>query len=259
MRVLALLLVSACLFGSQVSSAAEASPFANDSLISVRHRGGYFDEYALRPIVLPSGGVQIFLPLMFNLSKDAVGKPVMFSPELSIGLDDQLTFRVYTRNSFRIEKDSRVVDDLGVGGLYHFNTSGQWQFAGLGAFEIHTFRSPVTASLRIGLAMKYIASPWSVAVDPQIRFAVVNRDHMEDEVDFPVEVAFQYTTKTAFFLQTGLFLGEHGSSIPLAPGVNYLYSHGLDMGVMFKFPRFLGEGATANARELWLYLRWRSF
>jgi hypothetical protein len=259
MRVVFLLMVFLYLGHSSVVYAAEASPFANDPLVSVKPRGGYFDEYALRPIVLPSGGVQVFLPLMFNLSKDAVGKPVMISPELSIGLDAQLTFRLYTRNSFRIEKDSRVMDDLGVGGLYYFSSSGNWQFAGLGAFEIHTFRSPVTASLRIGLAMKYIASPWSVAVDPQIRLGIVNRDRMEDEVDFPVEVAYQYTRETAFFIQTGLFLGEHGSWIPLAPGVNYLYSHGLDMGVLFKFPRFLGDGATANARELWLYLRWRTF
>lgn len=259
MYVVTWMIALLCVGFSSVVYSAEASPFANDSLVSVKPRGGYYDEYALRPIVLPSGGVQVFLPLMFNLSKDAVGKPVMISPELSIGLDDQLTFRLYTRNSFRIEKDSRVIDDLGVGGLYYFYSSGNWQFAGLGAFEIHTFRSPVTASFRIGLAMKYIASPWSVAVDPQIRFGVVNRDHLEDEVDFPTEVAYQHTRDTAFFLQTGLFLGENGSSIPLALGVNYLYSHGLDMGTMFKFPRFLGDGATANARELWLYLRWRTF
>jgi hypothetical protein len=233
------------------------SPFAADE--GAASAGGYPDEYTLRPLVLPDGGYQVWLPVMFNLSKDSVGKPVIIPPEFSIGLNSQLTFRLYTRDSIRIQKGAKVFNDLGVGFLYEFSRSGAWQFAALGAVEVNSFRDPAIASLRGGVSMKYIRSPYALVFEPQIRAVVVHRDAMSDQVDLPVEGAYQFDAATAFFVQTGLFLGDNYSVIPLGLGVNYLLQHGLDVGAMFKFPNALGDGSTVNARELWLYLRWRSF
>jgi len=257
MRSLAMLTSLLSLLFLGQAHAQGASPFTSESSgIS----GGYPDEYTLRPLVLPSGGYQVWLPVMFNLSKDSVGKPVVIPPELSIGLDSQLTFRLYTRDSFRIQKGAKVFNDIGVGFTYGFSRSGDWQFAAIGAVEVNSFASPAIASLRGGISMKYLHSPFSIQFDPQIRAVIVHRDSgVSDQLDLPVEGAIQFASDTAFFLQTGLFLGDNYSVIPLGLGVNYLLQHGLDLGAMFKFPHAAGDGGTVNQRELWLYLRWRSF
>lgn len=238
--------------------AQDASPFASDGS-ALSTGGGYPDEYTLRPLVLPAGGYQVWLPVMFNLSKDSVGKPIIIPPEFSMGLDSDLTLRLYTRGSFRIRKGDKVFNDIGLGFTYALSRGADWHFAALGAVEVNSFSSPAIASLRGGVSMKYFHSPYSVQFDPQIRAVIVHRDAMSDQVDLPVEGAYQFDSQTAFFLQTGLFLGDNYSVIPLGIGVNYLLQHGLDLGAMFKFPNAAGDGSTVNARELWLYLRWRSF
>ncbi len=52
--------------------------------------GGYPDEYALRPLTLAAGMFQATVPIVLNLSKSAVLKPVWVPLDLRYGVNDQL-------------------------------------------------------------------------------------------------------------------------------------------------------------------------
>ena len=205
--------------------------------------GDYPDEYALRPLQLPAGMVQLKVPVIVNLSRGSVGSPVWIPFEIRLGLTPDFELRVFHPVhglcvSGRAHGCGRVYDDLGVGMLYSVMREQAQELSLLVAFEVPSFSDPALLRLDIGMAWKLVRAPFSIAAWPYIGLGLNRRDQNGDSFNAPVELAFQLSYDTALFLETGFYGGLHGFaddwSSPLGVGINHLVGQGVDIGAEFK-------------------------
>jgi hypothetical protein len=230
-------------------------------------QGGYPDTYAGRPLQLPTGMVQLKVPVIINLSKNSVANPVFIPFELRLGLTSDLELRLFHPVhglcvSGHSKGCDRVYNDLALGMLYSVLRERGIELSLLGAVEITSFSSPATVRLDAGLAFKYVHAPFSIAAWPYVGIGLNHRDQNGDYINIPVEFAFQLSSPTAFFLETGFYGSAHDFantwSSPLGVGINYLLQHGVDMGAEFKLDDAIGNGSSGDAREFLFYFALRN-
>jgi hypothetical protein len=225
-------------------------------------QGGYPDEYALRPLTLPTGMAQLKVPVVINLSKDSVASPVYVPFEIRLGLTSELELRLFHPvNGLCLKGCGHVYNDLALGMLYSVMKEQGMELALLGAVEVTSFVSPATMRLDAGMAFKYIHAPFSIATWPYLGIGLNHRDDNGDSINIPVEFAYQLTWPTALFFESGLFgptknFGDSWS-MPLGVGINYLLQHSVDIGAEFKFTSFLGNGST-DGRLILVYVAMRN-
>jgi len=229
-------------------------------------QGGYPDAYALRPLQLPAGMVQLKVPVIINLSKGNVGSPVFIPFELRLGLTSELELRIFQPGHglcvSRRKGCGRVYNDLGLGFLYSVMREQGMDLALLGAIEVTSFASPAMVRLDAGLAFKYVQAPFSIAAWPYVGIGLNRRDGNGDSINIPVEFAYQLSSPAALFVEGGLFgnardFGNTWSS-PLGVGLNYLLQHGIDMGAEFKFTNLVGNGSGPDGRLFLVYFAFRN-
>ncbi|HEY5284092.1 MAG TPA: hypothetical protein VIM14_14965 [Polyangia bacterium] len=230
-------------------------------------QGGYPDAYALRPLQLPAGMVQLKVPVIINLSKGNVGSPVFIPFELRLGLTSELELRIFQPGhglcvSGQARGCGRVYNDLGLGLLYSVMREQGMDLALLGAVEVTSFASPAMVRLDAGLAFKYVQAPLSIAAWPYVGIGLNHRDGNGDSINIPVEFAYQLSSPAAIFVEGGLFGGarDFGNtwSSPLGVGINYLLQHGIDMGAEFKFTNLVGNGSGPDGRLFLVYFAFRN-
>ena len=230
-------------------------------------QGGYPDAYAVRPLQLPASMVQLKVPVIINLSKDAVGSPVYLPFELRLGLTSDLELRIFQPGyglcvSGRARRCGHVYNDLGLGLLYSVMREQGMELSLLGAVEVTSFASPATVRLDAGLAFKYVQAPFSIAAWPYVGIGLNHRDGNGDSINLPVEFAYQLSPPTALFIEGGLFGDAHDFgntwSSPLGVGINYLLQHGIDMGAEFKFTNLVGNGSGPDGRLFLVYFAFRN-
>jgi hypothetical protein len=226
---------------------------------------GYPDEYALRPLRLPTGLVQLKVPVVINLSKDHVASPVTIPFEIRLGLTHELELRLFhPGNGLCISGKSKgcgkVYNDLALGMLYSVMREQGVELALLGAVEVTSFSSPAMVRLDAGMAFKYIHAPFSIATWPYVGIGLNHRDQNGDSINIPAEFAYQLAGPTALFFESGLFGGAHnfGDSwvMPLGVGIDYLLQHSFDIGAEFKFTSLIGNGST-DGRLILVYVALR--
>jgi hypothetical protein len=230
-------------------------------------QGGYPDAYALRPLQLPTGMVQLKVPVIINLSKDSVGSPVFIPFELRLGLTSDLELRIFHPDhglciSGQAKGCGRVYNDLGLGMLYSVMREQGMELALLGAVEVASFSSPALLRLDAGMAFKYVHAPFSIAAWPYVGIGLNHRDGNGDSINIPVEFAYQLSPPTALFVESGFFGDAHDFgnswSSPLGVGINYLLQHGVDLGAEFKFTNLIGNGSGADGRLFLVYFAFRN-
>ena len=230
-------------------------------------QSGYPDAYALRPLQLPTGMVQLKVPVIINLSKGSVAKPVFIPLELRLGLTSELELRVFHPVhglcvSGQAKGCGRVYNDVGLGMLYSVMREQGMELALLGAVEVTSLSRPAKVRLDAGLAFKYVHAPFSIAAWPYVGIGLNHRDSNGDSINIPVEFAFQLSAPTALFLESGLYGSAHDFgnawSMPLGVGINYLLQHAVDMGAEFKLDNALGNGSSADYREFIFYFALRN-
>jgi len=228
---------------------------------------GYPDAYALRPLELPTGMVQLKVPVIINLSKDFVAKPVFIPFELRFGLTNELELRLFHPVyglcvSGQSKGCDRVYNDLALGMLYAVMREQGVELSLLGALEVTSFSSPAKVRLDVGMAFKYVHAPFSIAAWPYVGIGLNHRDGNGDSINIPVEFAFQLSAPTALFLESGFYGDAHDFgntwSSPLGVGINYLLQHGVDMGAEFKLDNALGNGSSTDYREFIFYFAFRN-
>jgi hypothetical protein len=234
---------------------------------AARAQSGYPDEYALRPLELPTGMVQLKLPIVINLSKGAVASPVFIPFELRLGLTDELEMRIFHPVhglciSGHAKGCGHIYNDLALGMLYSVMREQGMELALLGAVEVDSFSSPVLVRLDAGMAFKYVHAPFSIVTSPYVGIGLNHRDGNGDSINIPAEFAYQLSPLTALFLESGLYgaARDFGNtwSMPLGVGINYLLQHGVDMGAEFKLDDAIGNGAGGDAREFIFYFALRN-
>ena len=228
---------------------------------------GYPDEYALRPVQLPTGMVQLKVPVVINLSKDAVASPVFIPFDLRLGLTDELEMRLFHPVhglcvSGHAKGCGHIYNDLALGMLYSVMREQGMELSLLGAVEVDSFASPALVRLDAGVAFKYVHAPYSIATWPYVGIGISHRDGNGDSINLPVEFAYQLSSPTALFLESGLYgaTRDFGNtwSMPLGVGINYLLQHGVDMGAEFKLDDAIGNGSSGDAREFIFYFALRN-
>jgi hypothetical protein len=230
---------------------------------SARAAGGYPEEYALRPLQLPAGTVQLKVPVIVNLSRSSAGKPVWIPFELRLGLSSELELRLFHPvHGICVRGCDRVYNDLGVGILYSIMREHGMDLALLAALEVTSFSAPALLRIDLGLGWKLVHAPFSIAAWPYASLGLNQRDHNGDSVNLPIELAFQLSYPTALFLETGFYGDAHHFadtwSSPLGVGINYLAENGLDLGAEFKLTNPLGNGGSTDGRLLIVYLALRN-
>lgn len=230
---------------------------------------GYPDEYALRPLQLPTDMVQLRVPLVINLSEDRVGSPVAIPFDIRFGLSRELELQLFHQSPYgglcvsgKSNGCEHVYDDLAVGLLYSVMRESGVDFSVFGAFEIARFSSPALARLDAGVAFKYVQAPWSIFAKPYVGLGLNHRDDNHDWFKMPIEFALQLSRPTALFVETGFYgdLHDFGDSwfSPVGVGINFLLQHGIDMGAELKLDHLIGNGGNSDERSFVFYFAFRN-
>jgi hypothetical protein len=229
----------------------------------VRADGSYPDEYALRPLQLPEGMVQVKVPVIFNLSRGSVARPVWIPFDIRLGLSDDLELRLFhPEHGVCVRGCVHVYNDLALGVLFSVLQEHGMDLALLAAFEVTSFSAPAHLRIDLGLGWKLVHAPFSIAAWPYAGIGLNHRDKNGDSINVPIELAFQLSYPTALFLETGFYGGApHFAdtlSSPLGVGINYLVEYGLGLGAEFKLTKALGNGGNTDERQLIVYLALRN-
>jgi opacity protein-like surface antigen len=222
----------------------------------------------------------------FNLSTDAVAKPISLAPSVWYGVSDKLTLGLThdfgttpltPRPVFRTASVTvlgvtttyaagtgicltgedngcpKVYDNLGVDALYGMKQE-RLSVAVHPALDIASF-DPFALDLRLGVLGRYLVNnKLAIVFDPRLQFGITERDSGNKEaIDIPVWAWYEINDKIAAYLGTGLNgrfekFGDN-YSIPLLIGANYKVSYKLTAGLDFGFLR-LNDGADARALGL---------
>lgn len=222
---------------------------------------GYPDEYALRPIQLPAGMVQLKLPLIIDLSRGHAGKPITVPLDIRFGVTRELELRIFHPvNGLCLRGCDRHYNDLAFGLLYSVLDEDHVQASLLGAFEVRSFASPVQTVLDLGVAFAYIRAPFSIYASPYLGLPLSDREHQREWFNMPIEFAYQLSRPTAVFFETGLYgdARDLGSwSGPVGAGINQLLHPGVDVGAEFKLNSIVGHTDTGS-RLVLVYLMIRN-
>ena len=228
---------------------------------SAHAQGRYPQEYAVRPLQVPQGMVQLKVPLVINLSRDSDGKPIFIPFDIRIGASNDLELRLFHPvHGICLTGCGKVYNDLGFGLLYSLVRQRGVELSLLGALEITSFSRPANVRLDAGLGFKVVHWPISFAVWPYVGIGLNHRNENGDSINIPMELAIQISHPTALFIETGYYASTDDpgdGSGPIGVGLNYLASHGVDLGAEFKLNQILGHTDTGS-RLILVYIAIRN-
>jgi hypothetical protein len=236
-------------------------------------------DYVSRGLTLSAGNLQVLVPIVLNLSKDAVLKPVWVPLDLRYGITDELEvflnhgaipgFPIATGFSgVCIGGEDRGCDklynNLNVGAQFSLLKDAAMELAALGALAVESL-DPSTLSAVLGVNFKYLAGPVAIKAAPMISIGATKRDEGNKEaLMVPLQLAFQATPELAAYLNTGIWgpLDHFGDfySVPVGVGASFSVMPNLDVGGEFILPAVLTgmEGDEAfDMRMLALFAAWR--
>jgi hypothetical protein len=227
------------------------------------------------------------LPVVLNLSKSAMLKPVWIPLDLRFGVTDDL--EVFVSHSYPGTSPAmqtgvgggglclggtsrgceKAYNNAMLGGQYSILKASGLELAGLLALDMRRFTSPMLMGVDVGVAVKYVAAPVSVKLVPQVSIGLNKRSQENKEnLVVPLQIAVQAAQPIAVFLDTGIggkfshFSDNY--AVPVGIGASYLAMHGLDVGLEFLLPMALAPSAVPsdhkgfNSRTLMLFASWRS-
>ena len=261
-----------------------AVPTAAAALVTA---GAYPDEYALRPLTLAAGTFQATVPVVLNLSKNEVLKPLWVPLDLRFGVNDQLEIFLghnvhgtplafgrggvclggKDRGCTKSNGESTLYNNLNVGAQFSFMKNASIELSGFGALELREISPDLLAAINVGVGFKYVVAPVSIKAVPMIGIGITKRsaNGNKEYLSVPVQAAFQATPQLAAFLDTGIFAptSHFGDNyvVPIGIGASFLIQHGLDVGAEFMLPLFVTGVSGNNAfdsRNLMVFAAYRT-
>jgi hypothetical protein len=242
----------------------------------------YSDQYALRPLTLSAMMFQGTLPVVLNLSKSAMLKPVWIPLDLRFGVTNE--FEVFVSHSpegaplafghggLCLGGTSRgctkVYNNVNLGGQFFFVKQSGFEASGLLALELRQFSPDMLMAVAVGVGLKYVAAPVSVKLTPQVGIGVNKRSDLGNKefISVPLQIAVQAAPQIAVFLDSGLFgpTPHFGDLyvVPIGIGASFLAMHGLDVGAEFMLDAVAKGsavgGGSADRRTAMIFASWRS-
>jgi hypothetical protein len=232
-------------------------------------------------LTLSAGAAQVTVPVVLNLSKDLVLKPVMIPLDLRYGVTNELTaFVSHTEMGMSLAtgggvclggKDrgcSKFYNNVAIGGMYSLMKNNGLELAGLVALDLRSI-DPMHLAIDVGVAVKYVSAPISVSVTPTFGIGANKRDEgNKEKIAAPVQIAFQASSELAVFLDSGIvgYTKDFSKNyrVPVGVGAGYTVQPGLVVGAEFIFPMLVAGDAWisdvkgANSRAAMLFASYRT-
>jgi len=241
------------------------------------------DDYVSRGLTVAEGSLQVTVPIVLNLSKNAVLKPVWVPLDLRFGVSSQLeVFLAHSLNGTPLAFGqggvclggtdrgcAKFYNNLTVGAQYSLSKSDGIELSGIGALDVRSL-DPMWLAVDLGVGFKYVAAPIAIKAAPQIGIAATKRSEQnyKEFLSVPVQVAFQANPQLAIFLDTGIFspISKFGDSyvVPLGVGAAFAAMPNLDVGGELMLPALLAPSAVpsdfkgVNQRNLMLFASYRT-
>ena len=259
---------------------ASLAPAAADDDVAILSDAPDGQRAVLRGLQAPEGMLTARVTLAMNLGADAVGEPISLAPDIAYGVSDRLQISLIHDGPMRWQARPglglclagsdhgcpHVYDNVGLDVMYGLVFGSQLHVSAHGGL-LFTSLDPVATMLPIGVAAKlHIGDAVAVTVDPQLGFALSDRDVNADVLFLPIDVSFQVGVPTTLKLLTGVVgpLDGFGDAYqaPLGVGVVHNVTEHVDVGARFSFDNLLGQQPpgvdAADARSLALLLNLRS-
>lgn len=233
-----------------------------------------------RGLQAPEGMLTARVALAINLGADAVGEPIPLAPDIAYGVSDRLQVSLIHDGPMRWQARPglglcltgsdggcpHVYDNVGLDVMYGLVFGSQLHVSVHGGLLFNSL-DPVATMLPLGVAAKlHLGDAIAVTVDPQLGFALSDRDVNADMLFLPIDVSFQVGVPTTLKLLTGVVGPLDGFAdayqAPLGVGVVHNVTEHIDVGARFSFDNLLGQQPpgvdAADARSLALLLNLRS-
>lgn len=213
-------------------------------------------ELVKRPLTLSRGLAQVDLPLVFNLSTDAVGSPVFIPAQLSYGVTDAATVAITHGLGLCLSGTSngcaKVYNDIGFAGTFAIAPRGAFQTAFVAGLDFLSISDPFAAAAVIGLDTRFDNLPVALRVDPRLVIGLNQRDAGNRELlVLPVSLEFQATPNVALTVGSGLtgqldpVRGSFTDTIAVPLSFTALYgTQRFDLGASFGFLNLRGFGSV---------------
>jgi hypothetical protein len=235
--------------------------------------------YVSRGLTVGAGTLQVTLPVVLNLTKDEVLKPIWIPLDLRFGVTNRLDVFV-SHNAFGLPPAFRqsgfciggwdrhclkLYDNVTLGAELSFLKNAGIELAGIGALEFRSL-DPMHLALDLGIGFKYNAGRVAIKAAPQIGIGVNKRDEQVKEfIAVPVQVALQAAPALAVVLDTGLFGPTADFSqtyaVPMGVGAAFAVMPLLDVGAEFMLPYLLcgnPDNKPLDTRTLMIYAALRT-
>ncbi len=237
-------------------------------------------SYVARGLTQSAGNLQVTVPIVLNLSKDLVLKPVWVPLDVRYGITDELEVFLNHFGGAPVSPlaseggvclggeergCAKPYDNLNLGLQFSFLKNPAIELAAIGALVVRSIDAS-TMAVALGVNFKYASGPVAVKVAPQIAIGANKRDEGNKEILFvPVQVAFQATPELAIFLDTGIAGPTDGFGdswiLPVGVGASFAVMPNLDVGAEFLLPMVAtGMDPAPEAfdmRMLALFAQWR--
>jgi hypothetical protein len=235
-------------------------------------------------LTLSAGAFQATVPVVLNLSKEAVLKPVWIPLDLRYGVTSELTVFA-AHNAMGMSPAfampmvggggvclggeergcAKLYNNLAIGGMYSLTKNNGVELAALAALDIRSL-DPMYLAIDVGVAFRYVSAPISLTVTPILGVGANKRSEENKEMlSVPVQVAFQATPELSVFLDTGIIgrTKKFGDNyvVPVGIGGAYAVQPGLTVGAEFMLPKVVSgiEGNKAmDSRTLMLFAAYRT-
>lgn len=262
-----------------IAAVALIAAFANIGVVSAdahSEAGSVAASAAAGPqrMTLPKGTIYIQGYLDFNLSTDAVAKPISLAPDVWYGLQDDISVGlIHSGNGgagffgaagsglcFTGEDNGcgSIYNNVGVAARYHlFDGTDEPVVLALDGGVFFRDLDPFQLSLKFGAVGKW-SGPVDVVFGANLFLGITERDGdpltglggNKETISIPVAVMYPVSEQLAAGVQTGFVLPLQNTgdffAIPLALGARYVVTPVITVEGALSFPQLLGGEATAG-------------
>ena len=220
-------------------------------------------------MTLPTGKILIQGYLDFNLSTDAVAKPISLAPDVWYGVNDDISvglihsgngaggfFGGVGRGLCFTGSDNgcgKFYNNLGINGRYHLfdGTDKPIVLAADGGLYFNSL-DPFAMAIKLGAVGKTTVGPLDLLFGLNLFVGITERDLGNKEVlSLRITAMYPVNDKLSVGGQTGLVLPFDGAgdlfAIPIVVGARYMVSDVIAVDAAFSFPQLIGGDLTAGA------------
>jgi hypothetical protein len=213
-----------------------------------------------RPIALSAGMLEIDLPIVSNLGKSSVGKPVNVPLVLFYGVTDEFQLSLHHGLGLCLTGKSngcgKAYNDLGLRGTYSLMGRGSsFELAAWAQLNFVAFSPDMVMQAVIGPYVNWVLGGGKAVIltNPGVAIGLNKRDAGNKEaLAFPLYAFFQANDNIAPYLFTGIFSPFSGFgdkyAVPAGLGIFYGLNQKVDLALEFDFTNLGGKMAPGQKR-----------